>query len=191
MLKLKTSNLKLQSGFTLIELIVVFTVIGILSTVGTVSLVNYSRSQVLNQSATDLVQALNTAKSLSSSQQKTLDKNGSSSKGCLDVGQTLNGYGVQININKPSSTNKYSYNLYIQCIGSNGVKLSPVTDAKWLTKLSNDVTISSAADVATYTIFFPVLSGGIISNINSVTLLSYGNSKTVHLNNGYISLTSP
>src|ERR1035437_7326877 len=86
---------KSQQGFTLIELIVVFTVIAILSTIGTVSLVSYSRTQTLNQATSDLVQTLNTAKSLSASQLKTLNKNGKTWQ-CLDV-QALSGYGIYIN----------------------------------------------------------------------------------------------
>jgi prepilin-type N-terminal cleavage/methylation domain-containing protein len=62
-----------KKGFTLIELIVVFTVLAILSTIGTISLVSYSRAQTLNQATNDLVQTLDTAKSLSGSQLKTVD----------------------------------------------------------------------------------------------------------------------
>jgi prepilin-type N-terminal cleavage/methylation domain-containing protein len=170
-----------QKGFTLIELIVVFTVIAILSTIGTVSFVGYSRTQTLNQATSDLVQSLNLAKSLSASQLKTLDKNNSGPEGCLE-GQILNGYGVQINVD--------SYNLYIQCLAGNGTKMQPVTDAKWKTELPNGVTISLATSI---NVFFPVLSGGIIATGgNSVVLRSVYSGisqKTINFSNGYISVS--
>ena len=172
-----------QNGFTLIELIVVFTVIAILSTIGTVSFVSYSRTQNLNQAAIDLVQNLNLAKSLSASQLKILDKNGITLR-CFDY-QTLNGYGIEIN---PSQ--KY-YDLYLSCVG-NGVT-SKYTNALWQISLPKDVIISSPVNVMT--IFFPVLSGGIISTGgNSVVLQSkYSgvSQKTINFSQGYISVTSP
>ena len=168
-------NLKFQSGFTLIELIVVFTVIAILSTIGTISFVSYSRTQTLNQTTNDLVQTLNTAKSLSASQLKTLNKNGKTWQ-CLDT-QALNGYGVQIN-----KTQKY-YQLYIECI-ANGVAASH-TSIEWQTPLSDNITITTNVT----SVFFPVLSGGIISDGESIALSSYGNTKTINLTNGYISVS--
>ncbi len=176
-----------QKGFTIIELIVVFTVIGILSTIGTASLVSYSHTQALNRTASDFVQALNTAKSLAATQVKTLDKNGSGPEGCQDGTQSLNGYGVQI----VSSANPKYYALYLQCINSNGQKAPITTDAKWQTKLPNDIALTTTI---TY-IYFPVLSGGTIittpagnSDSGSVVLTSYGSTKTISLQQGYISI---
>jgi len=172
--------LKSQKGFTLIELIVVFTVMAILSTVGTISFVSYSRVQTLTQTTNDLVQTLNTAKSLSGAQLKILNKNGSTWQ-CQDF-QTLNGYGVSIN-----TANKY-YALYIECVAS-GVKTqypNPVTSSDWRTALSNDVSFDSSTNITN--VFFPILSGGIIADGDSIVLSSYGNLKTIRIVDGYISI---
>ncbi len=178
-----------KKGFTLIELIVVFTVMAILATIGTASLVSYSRTQSLNQATSDLVQTLNTAKSLSASQLKTLSKNGQTSQ-CLDT-EILSGYGIGIN---ETGNGGYNYYLYIRC-AADGVthNNAPV---KWETKFPNDVIFDQNPTSAT-DIFFPVLSGGITifpTGGNKVVLKSvYGGilSKTINLQNGYIRTTSP
>ena len=179
---------KSQKGFTLIELIVVFTVLAILSTIGVISFVSYSRAQVLNQATNDLVQALNTAKSLSASQLKTVNKNGKTLE-CLDY-QTLNGYGVQINA---SDTSHEYYALYISCTG-NGVNAPETTDPLWQTPLPQNVSFDTTDTVATNIadVFFPVLSGGTTTkgndNADSIVLTSYGSTRTIRIINGYISV---
>ncbi|MGA2911509.1 MAG: prepilin-type N-terminal cleavage/methylation domain-containing protein [Candidatus Levyibacteriota bacterium] len=170
---------KSQNGFTLIELIVVFTVMAILSTIGVASFVSYSRSQALNQTTSDLVQTLNTAKSLSAAQLKSLNRSGITLQ-CFDY-QTLHGYGVQI----VNNANPKYYALYIQCLNSNGQPAPITTDSKWRTTLSSDITIKTNVT----SVFFPILSGGIISDGDNITLSSYGNTKTINLQNGYISVS--
>jgi prepilin-type N-terminal cleavage/methylation domain-containing protein len=188
----KRRNLFYKNGFTLIELVVVFTVIAILSTIGTVSFVSYSRAQVLNQTTSDLVQALDTAKSLSASQLKSLNKNGKKWR-CLDY-QTLNGYGIQIDT---SDTSHEYYFLYMKCATINGATIrypdaNNVSD--WQTNLPQNVTFDPTTNITD--VFFPVLSGGIIttptagsSNADTIALSSYGNIKTINLTNGYISIS--
>jgi prepilin-type N-terminal cleavage/methylation domain-containing protein len=176
---------KSQKGFTLIELIVVFTVMAILSTIGVASFVSYSRSQALNQTTSDLVQTLNTAKSLSASQLKTLSKNGKS-WGCQTF-QTLSGYGVSIG--------QGYYRLYIQCVASGATVQYPSSNSTdWQTTLPGDVSFDSSTNVTN--VFFPVLSGGFIADGDSIVLfsksLSLGNNKvikTISLTNGYISVS--
>src|SRR3989339_1053168 len=57
-------------GFTLIELVVVFSIIAIISTIGIISFSNYNKIQQLNQAVSDTVNLLNSAKSNSLSQIK-------------------------------------------------------------------------------------------------------------------------
>ena len=176
-----------KKGFTLIELIVVFTVMAILATIGTVSLVSYSRTQTLNQATSDLVQTLNTAKSLSAVQVKTLNKNGKTLTQCQN--QNLSGYGVTISANV--SSKQYSYSLYIACMNTSGI-LSKYTSIEMQTKLPGDVIIDPPTNMD---VFFPVLSGGITATDgNSVVLKSVYSgisSKTIRFSQGYISVTSP
>jgi prepilin-type N-terminal cleavage/methylation domain-containing protein len=174
----KRKNLFHNTGFTLIELVVVFTVMAILSTIGVASFVSYSRSQALDQAANDLVQALNTAKSLSASQLKSVSKNNVTLQ-CSN--QTLHGYGVQIIKN----ANPKYYALYIQCVNSNS-QLGPiVSDPKLQVPIPTDITLTTSVA----SVFFPILSGGIVSDGDSIILSSYGNTKTINLTNGYISIS--
>jgi prepilin-type N-terminal cleavage/methylation domain-containing protein len=174
----KRKNLFYSKGFTLIELVVVFTVMAILSTIGVASFVSYSRSQELDQTTNDLVQDLNTAKSLSASQLKTTKKNGATLQ-CSS--QTLYGYGVKISQN---TIPKY-YELYIQCGNPNGTRGPIVSDPALQVPIPTDITMTTRVT----SVFFPVLSGGFITDGDSITLSSYGNTKTINLTNGYISIS--
>ena len=177
-----------KKGFTLIELVVVFTVIAILSTIGTVSLVAYSRTQALNQVTSDLLQTLNTAKSLSASQLKSLNRNGKTLL-CLDS-QTLGGYGVQINT---SDQNNEYYALYIKCVGGNGVGTPELGDPAWQMPLPKNITFDQAQSDYTTDVFFPVLSGGIITkgsgNADTIAIKSYGQIKKISIVSGYIDIS--
>jgi prepilin-type N-terminal cleavage/methylation domain-containing protein len=187
-MRIKTHSLD-KKGFTLIELIVVFTVIAILSTIGTVSFVSYSRTQSLNQATNDLVQALTTAKSLSASQLKSLSKNGKIWK-CQDY-QTLNGYGIQIDMGTTGN-----YRLYIECMASGEPREYPDSGINdWQTSLPSDVNFDQSTNIAD--VFFPVLSGGIITTptpgsatADKIVLKSNYNisPKTINIINGYISI---
>ena len=165
MRKLLFNNKLSQNGFTLLELIVVFTVIAILSTVGLASFVNYSRAQVLQQAYSDLLNTLNTAKSNAFSQVKPPQ--------CASY--TLEGYSVSIN----TSTWK-SYSLNAICSGN-----------KFVVSTTNlkDVTINnSAASPPTTipgnppTVFFSLLTGGVIGAGN-IVLSGNGNTKTITITN--------
>lgn len=69
-LRSKIPKFVFSRGFTLIEFIVVLSIIAILSTLGIVAFVNYSRIQALNAAASDVVTMLQTAKSRAQSQVK-------------------------------------------------------------------------------------------------------------------------
>jgi len=59
-----------SKGFTLIELIVAFSIISIISVVGFASFVTYSRTQAIDNEANQLVSTLNLAKAKAQSQVK-------------------------------------------------------------------------------------------------------------------------
>ncbi len=92
-----TLNSKLQtssSGFTIIELLVVFTVMAILGGIGVASFVSYSRSQQVNQTANNLKLLINEAKFNSLSVVKTAKSEDGSSATC--GGEVLLGYTVSV-----------------------------------------------------------------------------------------------
>lgn len=69
-MKNKQSLFKNKQGFTLIEFIVVLSILAIVSTLGIVAFANYSRIQALNAAASDVLVMLQTAKSRAQSQVK-------------------------------------------------------------------------------------------------------------------------
>src|ERR1035437_215517 len=112
MIKLKFPHLTNKNGFTLIELVVAFSIMAVLSTIGVVSFVSYSRTQTLQQAVNDLVTALGTAKSMSVSQATTSSVKNISLK--CSSGQSFGGYGITTT----TATSPDSYTLYIMCSGA-------------------------------------------------------------------------
>ena len=146
-------------GFTLIELVVVFSVIIIVSTLGIASNVSYSRAQTLQQASNEFVTVLNTAKARSGSQIKPTSQ-------CTAV-SALNGYSVTVNIAARS------YALNVICSG--------VTTPLSTTTLPNGVSFNSATGnpaTTTTSVTFSVLTGGVIGSGN-IVLSAFGSSKTV------------
>jgi len=62
------SHFSLQEGFTLAELLIVFAIIAILTSLGLASYTSYNSSQTIQSSASDVATMLNTAKSRSLTQ---------------------------------------------------------------------------------------------------------------------------
>lgn len=83
-----------KSGFTLIELLVVFTVIAILAGVSLVSLVSYSRSQQVQQVASNLKLLVNQARHSALSAVKTNQDEDGDTVSCGN--NQLVGYSVQV-----------------------------------------------------------------------------------------------
>lgn len=145
-------------GFTLIELIVVFTVIAILSTIGVASLASYSQAQTLQQSSNDLITTLNTARASAISQVKPSQ--------CLS--STLDGYSVSINL----AGNSYTLNVI--CSGAT----IPLTTAK---KLSSGISFNPATGTpptTTTNVFFSLLTSGVTGSGN-IVLSGYGRTRTI------------
>ena len=147
-----------RNGFTLIELIVVFSIIAILSSVGLASFVTYSRTQAVTSERNNLILTLNVAKARAQSQVKP--------SSCSS--QTLNGYQVYIN------TAANIYTLRVVCSTS-------IVDIS-TTRLSNNITFQSAIPT---TYFFPVLTGG--STGGTIVITGYSITQTINVNtNGTI-----
>ncbi len=156
-------------GFTLIEIIVAFSVIASLSTIGIVSFVNYSRSQALSVSAKDLVNTLNLAKSRSISQVLM-------SSQC--IGQSLIGYEVRLcgfSTSQCLTTGDYEINAV--CSGN---IFSTVETKKLPVGISFDKNLTTSSSF-----IFPVLTGGAKMNVGNgtVVLSGYGQTKTIMVSN--------
>jgi prepilin-type N-terminal cleavage/methylation domain-containing protein len=152
MTNIKFPHLTNKDGFTLIELVVAFSIMAVLSTIGVVSFVNYSRTQTLQQAVNDLTTALGTAKSMSVAQITTPNVGGGDLK-CFS-GQSFGGYGITTT----TGTNPNSYKLYIQCSGVKNYAVS--------TPLPKYISFSSSS--TTSDVFFPILIGGVVGNGNIV-----------------------
>lgn len=141
------------NGFSLIELIVVITLIGILSAVAAIGLLDYSRTSKLNAAAQDLITILNVAKTNSFSQIKD-----NSICASTDI---LNGYKVVVN-------NSTTYDLFVVCNGIDHrltiIKSLPV-----------NIVFSSPTPAS---FFFPVLKVGVIG-FGTIQLSGYGKTKSV------------
>lgn len=152
-----SQQLKIK-GFTLIELIVVFSILSVLSAVGLASFVTYSRTQAVTNERNNLILTLNVARARAQSQVKP------SSCGT----QTLRGYEVFIN------TANNTYVLRAVC--------SPTVVVISTTTLADNVVFQSAAP-STYS--FPVLTGGTTSG--TIVISGYGINQTINVNsNGTI-----
>jgi len=169
MINIKFPHLTNKDGFTLIELVVAFSIMAVLSTIGVVSFVNYSRTQTLQQAVNDLATALGTAKSMSVAQITTPNVGGGDLK-CFS-GQSFGGYGITTT----TGTNPNSYTLYIKC---SGVEVPASTS----TPLPKNISFGSST---TTDVFFPILIGGVVGNGGIVLNNSFGlPSKTVNIDSG-------
>lgn len=137
-------------GFTLIELIVVFSLIGILTSLGIASYAAYNSSQIVQSSATTVVTQLNSARSLAISQVIP-----------TSCGTNyLTGYQVDI------TPNGQQYTVSAMC-GSKQV-ISTYNLPKQLTFVSGSTT----------PVFFAV-STGIVATTATIQVTGYGKTKII------------
>lgn len=157
-----------EKGFTFIELIIVFSITAILSTVGLASFVDYNRRQTLNTSVYDLVTLLNQAKSRAQSQ---MIRNQDGNNMCGN--QSFNGYKILI-CGLAGSTcianQKDYYELDIVCSGSIENSSNPI-EAK---KLPSNVTFDEKT--TTTSIFFKSFVGG-VEGAGTVVINAFQNLK--------------
>ncbi len=163
-MKIKFNNSTIQQfnnrGFTLIELIVVFSVMAVLSVVGIASFASYSRAQVLQQATNDFVNVLNTAKTRAASQIKPVQ--------CLST-SVLQGYRVTLNITSRT------YSINVICSGT--------VSSLSTTTLPVNVSFNQATanpPTTTTSITYPVLTGGVNGN-GDIVLSSFSKTKTVKI----------
>lgn len=172
-------------GFTLIEIIIVFSVLAIISVTGIAAFLNYSRSQALSAATAEIVTMLNTAKSRSVSQ-KIINP--------IDESQTMCGLnnsfvGYKVLICKFSdgsigssdcigTTNNNSYQFQIACTN---LPLDPVIETKTL-----PANISFPAGQAAVSYLFRVLTGAVDitggANPGTIRINGYGSDyKTINV----------
>ncbi len=148
MKKVKIDRLK---GFTLIELVIVFSVLAILSVISVASFVSYSRAQAINNDAKTIINTINQAKSNASSQVKP----------SVCSGKVLNGYSVTLVLTGA----KNIYKLNVTC--------SNTENTVNTYNLSSAITFDTTAVTGTTMdkIFFNILNGAtkITNSSNTIT----------------------
>jgi prepilin-type N-terminal cleavage/methylation domain-containing protein len=143
-----------KQGFTLIELVVAFSIMAVLSTIGIASFVSYSQAQTLQQAVNDVNITLNTAKSDAIAQVKP---NGVTST-CPTPG-VLNGYQVVLRNQVVSGKTTGVYILDAVCNGSPDLN-SMVTNQLHNVSFDSSTFVAPATSM---TITFLVLTGGVNS----------------------------
>lgn len=143
-------------GFTLVELVVVFSVMAILGTAGIAAYVSYSRTQALDAASSEVLSMLQTAKSRAQSQVRP-------TQGVCVTG-TLDGYQVTID---PSNN---TYKLEIKC----GVIVQMIEEKR----LPQNVTFQ---DGLPQVFLFRILTGG-VDRAGTVTLTAYEKNKSISVN---------
>lgn len=144
-------RIKNSHGFTMMELIVVFSVMGILTAISIVSYSSYSNTQSFQSASADVISMLQTAKSRSLSQVKP--------PSC--TGRTLFAYQVVLDI--PGST----YRMEALC--DNTANLVVRQD------LPDNVTFTSNSNQKTV---FNVISGT-VNTPGTISLTGYGKTKVI------------
>lgn len=139
-------------GFTVIELIVVFAIVAILSTIGIASFVNYGRIQTVQSAVSDLNSSLNLAKSRAISQSKPPE--------CAN--HILTGYRVNIILSNNT------YNVEAVCSGITRVIQSN----------SLPVNVSFSSQTTSTSFLFPVIVSG-VQGAGTIVITGYGQTKTI------------
>lgn len=155
-----------QRGFTLIEIIVVFTIIAVLSVIGVASFANYSRRQTVDNAAQDLSSFLVIAKSRAISQVKPTTQIAQ-----CDANSILNGYKVVLCPTSSSDVLCSSAGTYVL-----GVRCSNVDYRIQSGTLPKNVTFNPTPTSTSF--FYPVISSGVVGS-GTISLSGYGYVKTV------------
>lgn len=152
-------NFKFQKGFTLIEIIVVFAIISILSTIAIGSFVSYNKTQNVQIAVSEFSATLALARSRALSQVKPQQ--------CTPL--VLNGYKVTLSL----TDNKYY--LWATC--------SDTDFQIQVTSLPKNV-IFDGARTTSLSFYFSVITNGVSfdqanAQSASISITGYGNTKTI------------
>jgi len=155
-----------QRGFTIIELVVVFSIIAVLSVIGIAAFVNYSHVQTVESSAADLSSYFVVAKSRAISQVKP-----TSQIPQCDSNAILNGYRIILCQTSSSDVLCSNANTYVLAVRCSNVdyKIQAGT-------LPKNVSYSPSPTSSSF--FFPVISSGVAGS-GILYLSGYGFTKTI------------
>lgn len=143
-----------EKGFTLLEIVIVLSVLTILSTIGIASFSSGSKAASVDGALNDVLSTLNLARSRAISQFKPAECEG-----------VLEGYKVIINSNK-------SYSLNLKC------KLSNTPISGYPKTLPDNITFNAEAVQTSF--FFLILTGRVeIERQDTIYILGYGKKKSI------------
>lgn len=146
-----TSHLAFQQGFTIIELLIVMSVLVFLAIPASVSYVSYNKAQQLNNAALEIKTMLLTAQSRAQSVVAPPDQNSCNSN------HALQNYEVHFCGSGATCQSGDDYDLYANCVGSAVVF---ITGEGRSLPTHSGITLSGAPSTVT----FAVLSGAVTSS---------------------------
>lgn len=183
--KSKVWHDKRSLGFTLIEIIIVFSVLAIVSVTGIAAFLNYSRSQTLNTAVSDVTTMLNVAKSRAISQKIVDSDTGNSWCSSSSFGgyklvlcRLTDDLGAVTTNPDCKNTNSDDYELQIVCSGASPT--NAISSKKLPTKI-----IFPTSPPSTLSFLFKALKGVVDmggANPGTIRINGYGSDyKTVNV----------
>lgn len=158
--RLETGDWRISQGFTLIELVIVMTIIAIISTMSLASLADYSRSQTVKQATLDVQSLMRQAKSYSQSQVKPQSCGAS----------TLNGYRVDIcGLAGSVCASANTYQLSVLCGSVATVQVTKTLPQNASFQQSGTTSVSY---------LFPLFNGS-VNGAGSVVIVGFNRTNTV------------
>lgn len=169
-----------QKGFTLVELIVVFSIIAVISAMSFTAYVSFSRQQILLDTADNIKTMLYTARSQSISQANKPNQCNSGSSCQCPTGQQFSGYqvvfccpiggGVKCPSNCISNDTAEHYELQISCSGNTYL----VDKADFPSK---NITVNGSSSTTRSVMFQPL--SGLVTGAGNVVVNGYNQTKTI------------
>ena len=171
--KCQMSNVRPGAGFTLMELLVVFTLISIVSGIGFAAFVSYSRRQVIVQSAQNFKQTVDLARFNALSHVKPT---------VCDASDELSNFKVNVCSNAIcQTTSGVDYEMNVTCGGLEQVQITKT--------LPQNVTFSNVAGSPTCTnLTFNIISNTVTGVPCKIFVNGYGNQIKIQIDsNGHVS----